>query len=335
MLDNQDTPLKQCGRCKQWFPSTLEFFHRGQDRKDGFSPSCKICEKRRRTSYNYYFEEYDENTQKQCKKCLQCYPATPDFFHRRKESKDGLRASCIACEQPDRLRPMELTPKGMRRCAQCEKWFPDNREFFHSRGGGILKSVCKKCRSAINRKYYSTHLEVKQRYQREHRAEIRERMRRWSTDNKEVLMSKRKQWYQLHLEDRKAYEQRYRREHLEYIRAKNKRWRSTERGKEIGKALEEKRRARKKGLPGVLTSVQIREKLKSQRYRCYYAACGHAKFERCKGHYIYHIEHTIPISRTEAGPRHDVNYVVLSCPSCNLKKGTKLPHEWVEGGRLL
>lgn len=334
-MSDQGTPLKRCGRCKQWFPATLEFFHRGSDRKDGFSPSCKACEKTRHAIYNYVFKEYDESIQKQCRKCLQYYPATPDFFHRRKESKDGLRACCIACEYPERGRPMELTPKGMKQCSQCGQWFPSTLEFFHARKGDVLKSACKKCRNIANRDYYLSHLEAKRRYQREHRDEIRARMRRWSADNKESLAAKKHQRYQLHLEDIKEYGCRYRREHREYIRMWNKRWRNTEHGRLVRKTLQQKREAHKRGATGNLTSTQIQEKLRSQHYRCYYAACGHAKFEKRNGKYIYHTEHTIPLSRTEHNPRHDINYVVLSCPDCNLKKGAKLPHEWPEGGRLL
>jgi len=85
----------------------------------------------------------------------------------------------------------------------------------------------------------------------------------------------------------------------------------------------------------MLTPQQIQYKLKMQHHRCYYAASGHAKFEKKDGKYIYHLEHTIPLSRTEHNPKNDANYVVLACPSCNTKKYNKLPHEWEQGGRLL
>jgi 5-methylcytosine-specific restriction endonuclease McrA len=40
----------------------------------------------------------------------------------------------------------------------------------------------------------------------------------------------------------------------------------------------------------------------------------------------------VPVSR---GGSNDISNIVLACPSCNLQKGTRLPHEWPEGGRLL
>jgi 5-methylcytosine-specific restriction endonuclease McrA len=35
------------------------------------------------------------------------------------------------------------------------------------------------------------------------------------------------------------------------------------------------------------------------------------------------------------GGRNSPDNLVITCPVCNLKKRDKLPHEWIEGGRLL
>ncbi|HEY4032727.1 MAG TPA: HNH endonuclease [Ktedonobacteraceae bacterium] len=154
--------------------------------------------------------------------------------------------------------------------------------------------------------YNQTHKAERRRYyeyykvaRREH---IRERSKRYHLENKAWMNERGRLYYQSHRDETKA-------------RVRN-------------------RNARKKAVPGTLTLSQIQAKLKAQKYRCYYAACGHAKFEKKNGKYVYHLEHTIPVSRTEHNPRHDINYVVLSCPSCNLSKGAKLPHEFGEGGRL-
>jgi 5-methylcytosine-specific restriction endonuclease McrA len=127
-----------------------------------------------------------------------------------------------------------------------------------------------------------------------------------------------KVWESNHRAQRRARKRIYRQKRLEHVREKDRVYAAT-------------RNMRQKAIPGTLTQEQIQEKLKKQRYKCYYCA---VKFEKRNGRYVYHLEHTIPISRVEAGPRHDVNYVVLSCPHCNAKKHNKLPHEWLEGGRL-
>ncbi len=94
-----------------------------------------------------------------------------------------------------------------------------------------------------------------------------------------------------------------------------------------------KRHVRKRNLEGTLTVQHIQTKLKAQKYACYYCF---RKFERRQdGTYVYHLDHTFPVSRPELAPRHDVNHTVLACPSCNQRKSDRLPHEWPEGGRLL
>jgi hypothetical protein len=35
--------MKQCRKCKQYFPATVAFFHRHKGRKDGFQSYCKKC----------------------------------------------------------------------------------------------------------------------------------------------------------------------------------------------------------------------------------------------------------------------------------------------------
>lgn len=45
---------------------------------------------------------------------------------------------------------------------------------------------------------------------------------------------------------------------------------------------------------------------------------------------VYHIDHRFALAR---GGRHDASNIVLSCPSCNLRKGARLP--WHFAGRLL
>lgn len=43
------------------------------------------------------------------------------------------------------------------------------------------------------------------------------------------------------------------------------------------------------------------------------------------------VDHVVPLSR---GGADDAENIVISCPTCNLHKHNKLPHEWLEGNRL-
>jgi len=94
------------------------------------------------------------------------------------------------------------------------------------------------------------------------------------------------------------------------------------------------REVRKKAIKGSFTAQQIQDLLKRQKHRCYYCSI---KFEKHKSKYIYHIDHTFPISRVVGTdiPANDISYLVLTCPPCNRSKHDKFPWEFPEGGKLL
>jgi CRISPR/Cas system Type II protein with McrA/HNH and RuvC-like nuclease domain len=109
-----------------------------------------------------------------------------------------------------------------------------------------------------------------------------------------------------------------------------------------GKATDSRKRAAKLGVAGTYTPAQIQEQLHRQKFRCYYLACGQAKFQRIKQpngkwKYIFEVDHTFPLSRVAGTdiPANDISYLVLACPKCNRQKQARYPHEWIAGGRLL
>src|SRR5947209_1271383 len=135
-----------------------------------------------------------------------------------------------------------------------------------------------------------------------------------------------------HVEDRKI---RYQ-EHREEVSAKQKEYREANKV-EISKQKRQSYQEHRKEIRAQHTQYRKanREQInarKRQHYACYYCF---RKFEKRKDRtYIYHLDHTVPISRTDFTPRNDASYVVLACPHCNQHKSDKLPHEWPEGGRL-
>ena len=94
------------------------------------------------------------------------------------------------------------------------------------------------------------------------------------------------------------------------------------------------RNALNQSVRGTHTSAQIQEQLMRQKRKCYYC---HDKFKRVKDKYVYHVDHTFPLSRIAGTdiPANSIDYLVLTCPACNLSKSDKFPWEWSEGGRLL
>lgn len=142
-------------------------------------------------------------------------------------------------------------------------------------------------------------------------------VRLWNAQNPEVMHEASKRWRVHHLSEVIKY--RYSRwdKELESCR----RWRKG--NPEKVRAIARNRRARKRAAEGTHTAADVEAQLKRQKGHCYY--CG-VKLDK------YHVDHVIPLSR---GGSNSPDNLVIACPSCNLSKSDKMPHEWGESGRLL
>lgn len=243
----------------------------------------------------------DETPRKRCYSCKETFPATPQYFSRNKSKKDGLHDACKICDSAKRK---AYTESHREQESLSRKHYRDTHKEELSEQKKIYQKENKERLAAYMQQYQQGehYKEYQRQYQLEHKQEISE----WS-----------KQYYQDHREETCERQRAYMR---------------TEKGRAVDRAHRHKRKAQKKEIEGTLTSQEIQTKLKAQKHTCYYCL---RKFEMVKGKYVYHLEHTIPVSRTEHNPRHDVNYVVLACPTCNMEKHDKLPHEWSRGNRLL
>lgn len=338
---DDNTPDKQCAACLNFLPATPEFFRKRSDGLYGVRGICKQCEK----AGNHAVKTGTRTDgMKQCTRCEQDKPATIDFFTRCKRSPDGLDYLCKECVHTDwrakhPLPPQDEIPEGHKKCSKCKHVMPASPRYWHV-NNGRFQSHCKRCRSIAPPKeevpegkkqctkcegIYDATSKFFDRCKDAKKSGLRPICK--------VCQRKRDKVY------RNKYSkkiQKYRDEHKEEKRLQNKRYWRTERGAISQKAGRHNRRARKKSIAGTHTPQQIQEQLKRQKYRCYYAACGHAKFEKANGKYQYHIDHTYPISRVVGTdiPANSIDYLVLTCPSCNTRKGNKFPWEFPEGGRL-
>lgn len=251
---------------------------------------------------------------------------------------------------------MSNTP--LKRCTgPCGQEYLATAEHWHRQKNGLygFTSQCKKCKNAYGKEHYSipevkenakkrekeyrSRQEVKERrqeYKREYnsRPEVREHMREYHKKYGRSLHVKCYRSRPEVMEHRRAYEKQY--EKLPKVREQRKSYEreylSRKEVKERRRVHKHNRRARIRSIGGVHTHEQIQDRLRRQRHKCYYAACGYSKLKKEKGKYIYHIEHVVPLSK---GGSNDISNIVLSCPRCNLSKHDKLLHEWLEGGRLL
>lgn len=331
----QDTPAKQCVKCKAWLPATAAFFPTKKQFPDQFRSRCKKCTGMGTRPPR----EVLPDGCKRCAKCKEIKPTTSLYFNKDHTRKNGLYPYCKECEKNKWLEKHppkeEPVPEGYKRCGNmnCRKVYPATTEYFHRNKRKVdgLNNDCKTCHNKRG-KEYSMRPEI--------RAHRLERQQIWNDIHKDYHKTYYAVYNQINAERERIRAQRYRARHLEHMRhqakayyyAIRKAYFCTEEGKLARRAITHRRRTRKENTPGDYTPEQIQEQLKRQEHKCYYC---HKKFECKTGVYVYHIEHTIPLSRIEAQPRNSIDHIVLACPHCNLSKNDKLPHEWFEGGRLM
>ncbi len=236
----------------------------------------------------------------------------------------------------DILRPDSPDNNLMKHCTVCDILFPATSEFFHRTKHAKcgLMPLCKKCQCA-RQKVYASRPETRERKRARQKAylnrpDVKERdyNYRIAYNNRPDVQERLKSYYsrpETHVLKR-AYRSR------PEVREYNRVYRNRPEVRERSHIRHHRRRSRNKAALGDYTAAQIQALLKKQKHCCYYAACGHVRFQCVKGRYIYHIDHVIPLSR---GGSNDISNLVLACPTCNLRKNDKLPHEFFEGGRLL
>lgn len=233
-------------------------------------------------------------------------------------------------------------------CNRCNRDLPATKDCFGKDKGGKsgLRSICKECRNKHEVQLRQNRLEERRAYEisfREtHREAIRENNRRYEQktrgkraeyfkeyhkNNPDVGRHARKNYYYRHREAENKVSRLYTLNNPEKVRRLRQRWSAAH--PEQRKAISHKRRALKRGNGGTYTAQDIRNKLIAQKHTCYY--CHNTLKKRGKK-YLYHVEHVVPISK---GGSNWPDNIVIACPTCNQKKGDKLLHEWLEGGRLL
>lgn len=77
-----DPPLRQCSKCKEWFPSTLDYFCKNASRPSGLRTSCKKCDALQREAKRDEKNEksrkrYEENKDRINEKHREYYRSNP------------------------------------------------------------------------------------------------------------------------------------------------------------------------------------------------------------------------------------------------------------------
>ena len=219
-----------------------------------------------------------------------------------------------------------------------------------------------------NRAYYAAHRQEsaarQATYRSTHRPEIAKRNADYFERHREEMLAKKRAYHAAHREDLLARQRQHTLLHRDEIRAADrarnqtearKDWRTgyrrkqreefpneiaerkrvyaethrdaiaayqsayTEEHREQRRANNRNRRARKRVAPGNHTAADVTAQYLRQHGLCYW--CGE------KVGKDYHVDHVIPLAR---GGGNGPDNLVIACPTCNLAKGAKLPHEFSE-----
>jgi hypothetical protein len=257
----------------------------------------------------------DDMLQKRCNgPCGRVLPATTEYFHRHKQGGHGVRAVCKECRKA-----RNASPEVQEYHSLYNKAYRDNHpELKEQKRVYYARPDVQEHVHAYQQVYYN-------------RPGIRERERArtkaWSCIPKNV--ERKRAVHQAYYRRPEIQERARHRVSTWYHNPENRAHIHTQRQVNV-----RNRDARKRAVPGKHTVEQIQDLLKRQHYRCYYCS---AKFQKVKGNYTYHVDHTFPLSRIAGTgiPANDIGYLVLACPTCNMHKHDKFPWEWPEGGRLL
>lgn len=202
-------------------------------------------------------------------------------------------------------------------CSQCGVEYPYTAEYFHkdSKSKSGLRTKCKNCVRNYSRDYITAHVESHREYQKEYSKKNPEKIKAKNAKDSKARLEREKK---IRLTDPETMRERDR---IKYAKSREKSIARTQRYQkrhpEVRQFHERKRRARKANAAGIFTKADVDLLYRSQKGKCWH--CGKSIESG------YHIDHLIPLSR---GGSNWPNNLVLACPSCNLSKGAKMPHEW-------
>lgn len=278
------------------------------------------------------------NPLKTCTACGNSFPATDEYFYRK---RNGLNSQCKPCynervrlrkdklkAQREELRDALSLPLGQKRCTACKNVFPASAEFFHlnKKAKDGFAERCKQCRVSYSKRYYQEHKDDRKVYNAQyhalHREENKDRCAKYNKEHSEEIRKKQKQYYEDNHEALMLQKAKYREENRERL----KQYYQTPRGIIAKRAGAHNRRARKRNAEGTHTTEELYQQLKRQKNRCYYC-----KARLGKGRNNWNADHIVPLSK---GGGNSIDNIVIACPKCNRDKYNRMPHEWRNGGRL-
>lgn len=93
-MDAPSVPQKQCTKCKQWFPSTIEYFRTDNRMREKLSSHCRECQ--RKAALDYYWSHCDQQREQHKRYIAENYARKLEYNRQyRKKHEQRLRNSRI------------------------------------------------------------------------------------------------------------------------------------------------------------------------------------------------------------------------------------------------
>lgn len=224
------------------------------------------------------------------KVCTKCGHEKPlAEFHSKRGAKGGRNPSCKPCYNA--VRRAGLDP--VRNRVMCKAWRDANIDLARSNDRSRYAGERREKRLARARDDWA-------KLTLEEKAAKRAAIQEWKDANPDLVRAMWDRTYAKH----KA-------KHFE----KTARWRRE--NPEAYSAIRDRRRAAEAGAAGSYTAEDVRHLLQTQGRVCRYCDCLLTKF---------HVDHFVPLAR---GGSNGPENLVLSCPTCNFRKGAKMPWDWM------
>lgn len=251
-----------------------------------------------------------------CTKCGIGKPATKEYFSVCRRDKDGFQTWCKECKRghyADNREEIRLRHRVYHNNNR-ERILGQKREYRRRNHDEILSREKKRRQDnrenirASSRKHYWNNRDRIIVQQSLYRESNRETLRAWFREFYETNRDKLQETFRT----RYATDLEFR----EKTSHKNRRWRKN--NPEVTRAIDHRKRAKRRSAPGMHTADDIRRIHKEQDGHCFWCDVSISE--------AYHVDHYIPLFR---GGSNDPDNLVIACAECNLKKGALMPWDFL------
>jgi 5-methylcytosine-specific restriction endonuclease McrA len=247
---------------------------------------------------------------KECHGCSRNLPATSEYFHKDKKGRLGFSSRCRECKGS---KFKKIARDGFKVCNFCEEELPFNAEYFYFKNS---RGTCKKCTLVKQKEYTDRNREEVLKRKKDYRDRTKENMKKYREENKERISAVAKIYYENNRDRINELHKIYIEEHREELREKRREYMRSEKGREVFRILNQKRRNLKKNTIVNLTKEDWESSLEFFDYKDAYTGLEMEKVSQ---------DHVIPISK---GGHHTKRNIVPCDQRINSSKWNHDIEEW-------